>query len=99
MSDFERLQRIETKIDELATAMTQLVRIEERQIQQREDMRRLEQRVDDQRKELDNVEKTCRDLKTDINIWVNRGIGLWAAFVLVWTVLNSPTIRAILFNK
>lgn len=75
----EAFTRLEGKVDKLTDAITQLVRVEERQITQGVRLASLEERAT---KGEANWQATDRKLDQ----WVNRGIGVWGVVVLVWTV-------------
>ncbi len=85
----ERLLRIEDKLDIVSDALTQLVRIEERQIQQREDFKRLEEGVKEAASAAKVAKEKAEDADKKITIWINRGMGLWGGAMLLWSALNS----------
>lgn len=82
-------RRLEGKVDKLSDAVTKLVLVEERQTNQGERIGRLEQRVA-------AVEAT--GFKTDrvLHQWINRGIGVWAVVLVLFTLLQ---FGAKLFGK
>lgn len=92
----DRLGRIEDKLDDLSSAMTQLVRMEERQIQQREDMKRLESEVDAVDKKAAAAKTLADEAKAKIDTWVNRGIGLWGGAMALWAIANSKVFLALI---
>jgi hypothetical protein len=71
--------RIERKVDQLREAITQLVRVEERQMSHGQRLGALEQ---------DMVATKAQGVETRSRLesWINRGIGLWALAVTMWTV-------------
>lgn len=76
-SDFERL---ETKLDRLADAVSRLVVIEERQSSQGQRTGALEQR-------MSTVEEHSRNVDKKLDQWVNRGVGMWAIVCLAATAV------------
>jgi hypothetical protein len=77
--DVAQLQRLENKVDKLTDAVTQLVRVEERQINHGVRIGEVEHEVALIRQYVSTVEKK-------VDQWVNRGIGVWGVTLLVWTV-------------
>lgn len=78
MSD-ENLIRLEGKVDKLTEAITQLVRVEERQVSQGQRIAAIEERAT-------KIEALWQATDRKLDQWVNRGIGVWGVVVLVWTV-------------
>jgi hypothetical protein len=76
--DFKRL---EGKVDKLAEAITKLVLVEERQANQGERIGRVEQRVS-------AVETAAAKTDRTVQMWINRGIGVWGLAVLVFTLVQ-----------
>lgn len=76
--DFKRL---EGKVDKLAEAITKLVLVEERQANQGERIGRVEQRVA-------SVETATSKTDRTVQMWINRGIGVWGLAVLVFTMVQ-----------
>jgi len=76
--DFKRL---EGKVDKLAEAITKLVLVEERQANQGERIGRVEQRVA-------AVETAVAKTDRTVQMWINRGIGVWGLAVLVFTMVQ-----------
>lgn len=76
-SDFERL---ETKLDRLADAVSRLVVIEERQSSQGQRTGAIEQR-------LSTVEEHVRNVDKKLDQWINRGVGMWAIVCLAATAV------------
>lgn len=72
------LARIEAKVDRVAEAINQLVRVEERQIGHSDRLNALEARTT-------TVEEAQRATDRELSKWINRGIGMWALAVFVWT--------------
>lgn len=77
--DVAQLQRLENKVDKLTDAVTQLVRVEERQINHGVRIGEVENRVTLLQHGILAVERK-------VDQWVNRGIGVWGVALLVWTV-------------
>lgn len=92
----DRLGRIEDKLDTVTEALTQLVRIEERQIQQREDLRRVEAGMASIEKKSGEAMGKAKEIDDKLSTWVNRGIGLWGGAMAIWAVLNSKFFIEIL---
>jgi hypothetical protein len=76
--DFKRL---EGKVDKLGDAITKLVLVEERQANQGERIGRVEQRVA-------SVETAAAKTDRTVQMWINRGIGVWGLAVLVFTLVQ-----------
>jgi hypothetical protein len=74
-------RRLEGKVDKMADAVMKLVLVEERQANQGERIGRVEQRVA-------AVEASA--IKTDrtLQMWINRGIGVWGVAVVVFTLVQ-----------
>ena len=79
--DFKRL---EGKVDKLADAVTKLVLVEERQANQGERIGRVEQRVA-------AVETSSSKLDKKVEMWINRGIGVWGLAVTIFTLVQFGT--------
>ena len=79
--DFKRL---ESKVDKLTEAVTRLVLVEERLSNQGERIGRVEQRV------ADNETQTQK-LDRRLEMWVNRGIGVWGLAVTLFALLQYGT--------
>ncbi len=77
----EDFRRLESKVDKLTDAVTRLILIEERQSSQGERIGKCESAlaVHDQA-----IHKTDRK----VDQWVNRGIGVWAAAAMLFTVVQ-----------
>lgn len=75
-SDFRRL---EDKVDRLTEAITQLVRVEERQLNQGQQLVVIDARLTKQ-------DDRITDLDRSLSRWVNRGVGAWALAVTAWTI-------------
>ena len=76
--DFKRL---ESKVDKLTDAVTRLILIEERQSSQGERIGKVETQI----AVLENAHG-----KTDkiLNMWINRGVGVWVAAGCIWAVIQ-----------
>lgn len=79
--DFKRL---EGKVDKLADAVTKLVLVEERLSNQGERIGRVEQRVS-------VVETHTQKLDRRLEMWVNRGIGVWGLAVTLFAIIQYGT--------
>lgn len=77
----EDFRRLESKVDKLTDAVTRLILIEERQSSQGERIGKCESAlaVHDQA-----IHKTDRK----VDQWINRGIGVWAAAAVLFTVVQ-----------
>ena len=75
MSINDPFHRLESKVDELTDAVTKLVLFEERQSVQAAAITSLTTRVESTERKLD--------------MWVNRGIGVWAFAVSAFTLFKS----------
>ena len=76
--DFKRL---EGKVDKLGDAVQKLILVEERQANQGERIGRVEQRVA-------AVETATSKTDRTVQMWINRGIGVWGLAVLVFTMVQ-----------
>jgi hypothetical protein len=74
-------RRLEGKVDKMADAVMKLVLVEERQANQGERIGRVEQRV---------AAVKASAIKTDrtLQMWINRGIGVWGVAVVVFTLVQ-----------
>ena len=75
MTPTNDLYRIESKVDDLTQAVTKLVLFEERQTVQAISIAALTLRVASTEQKLD--------------MWVNRGIGVWALAVTLFTIYKA----------
>tara|TARA_R110000868_G_scaffold70292_1_gene206628 strand:+ start:151 stop:420 length:270 start_codon:yes stop_codon:yes gene_type:complete len=74
-------RRLEGKVDKLGDAVQKLVLVEERQANQGERIGRVEQRVA-------SVETAAAKTDRTVQMWINRGIGVWGLAVLVFTLVQ-----------
>lgn len=74
-------RRLEGKVDKLAEAITKLVLVEERQANQGERIGRVEQRVA-------SVETATAKTDRTLQMWINRGIGVWGLAALIFTLVQ-----------
>lgn len=74
-----QLERLEHKVDKLTDAVTQLVRVEERQINHGVRIGEVEHKLALTQQHVTTVEKK-------VDQWINRGIGLWSVAIVLWTV-------------
>jgi len=81
--DFKRL---ESKVDKLTDAVTRLILIEERQSSQGERIGKLE---------TSHASLSTAHAKTErtLHMWVNRGIGVWVAVGLAFTIVQFVVKR------
>lgn len=75
------IARLEAKVDKLVDAVMRLVVIEERQSAQGERIGKAEQRIT-------AVETTASKTDRKVDMWVNRGIGVWALAALIFTIVQ-----------
>lgn len=76
--DFKRL---ENKVDKLTDAVSKLILFEERQATQGERIGAVEAKVSVHESSLQRVDRK-------IDQWVNRGIGVWAAAAIVFSLFQ-----------
>jgi len=74
-------RRLEGKVDKLSDAVTKLVLVEERQTNQGERIGKLEQRVA-------SVETANSKTDRTLHMWINRGVGVWALAVAIFSILQ-----------
>lgn len=74
-------RRLEGKVDKLGDAVGKLILFEERQMNQGERIGRVEQRVA-------AVETATSKTDRTVQMWINRGIGVWGLAVLVFTLVQ-----------
>jgi hypothetical protein len=74
-------RRLEGKVDKLGDAIQRLIIIEERQSSQGERIGRVEQRVA-------AVETAASKTDRMVQMWINRGIGVWGLAVVVFTMVQ-----------
>ena len=80
-SDF---QRLENKVDKLTDAVMRLVLIEERQTTQGERIGACEAKIQVNETAIAKTERK-------VDQWVNRGIGVWLAAMLVYSIVELGT--------
>ena len=76
--DFKRL---ETKVDKLTDAVGKLILFEERQANQGERIGNVEAKISVHDAALQRVDRK-------VDQWVNRGMGVWAAAAIVFSVVQ-----------
>jgi hypothetical protein len=74
-------RRLEGKVDKLAEAVTKLVLVEERQANQGERIGKVEQKVA-------SLETAHNKLDRTTQMWINRGVGVWALAVALFSILQ-----------
>lgn len=77
----EAILRLESKVDKLTDAVQRLILIEERQTTQGERIGKCESAI-----AVNEV--TIQKVDTKVERWVNRGIGVWAVAVVLFTLLQ-----------
>lgn len=77
--DIEDFHRLEDKVDKVVDALNKLVLVEERQSTQGIRIGELEKEVATLKAQI-----IINDRKVDQ--WINRGIGVWALAIVVWTL-------------
>jgi hypothetical protein len=77
----EDFRRLESKVDKLTDAVTRLILIEERQSSQGERIGKLE---------TNHASLATSHAKTErtLQMWVNRGIGVWVAVGIAFTIVQ-----------
>lgn len=81
-SDAEWRARLEARLDRLTDAVTQLVRVEERQVNQGTALERVAGR-------MEVMEKILQATVIKVDTWVARGVTVWAVVVVAWTLYTS----------
>ena len=79
MTDPADFRRLELKVDRLTEVISNLVRVEERQLSQGERIGILEKRVS-------VAEAAGRATDKKVDQWVNRGIGVWAVACVIFAI-------------
>lgn len=86
--DFSRLEK---KVDKITDALNTLIRVEER--------------LGDQGRRIGDAETAVGKLEVKIDLvdkkvdkWINRGIGIWALVVTLWTVFEFLSSRGLTFG-
>jgi hypothetical protein len=79
MTNDQDFQRLENKVDKLTDAVMRLVLIEERQTTQGERIGACEAKIQVNEAAIAKTEKK-------VDQWVNRGIGVWLAAMLLFTL-------------
>ena len=74
-------RRLESKVDKLTDAVSKLVLVEERLANQGERIGRVEQRVS-------VVETSHQKLDRKVEMWINRGIGVWGLAVTLFALVQ-----------
>lgn len=80
----EDFRRLEQKVDRLTDAIQRLILIEERQSTMGERIGTCESRIA-------VTEVTIQKVDTKVERWINRGIGVWAVAVVMFTLLQFGT--------
>lgn len=75
------LRRLEDKVDKLADAIQRLILIEERQTSQGERLNKVESTIEVHDVRIQHVDRK-------IEMWVNRGIGVWGLAVTVFAMIE-----------
>jgi uncharacterized coiled-coil protein SlyX len=81
MTSDEDFKRLESKVDKLTDAVMRLVLIEERQSTQGERIGKVETQVASLQTAHNKTDKT-------LHMWVNRGVGVWVAVGIVFTLVQ-----------
>ena len=77
-------RRLESKVDKLTDAVSKLVLVEERLANQGERIGRVEQRVS-------VVETSHSKLDRKVEMWINRGTGVWGLAVTLFALVQFGT--------
>ena len=83
--DTADLLRIERKVDRLSDAVEKLVLIEERQTTQGGRIGLVEQR-------LAALEASLQATDRKVDMWINRGIGVWALAATLFAILKTMKV-------
>lgn len=78
----EMFERLENKIDKLSEAVSRLIVVEERQLNQGERLGRCEGAVESVRTFAESTDRK-------VDQWVNRGIGIWALAVTLFAIYQA----------
>lgn len=81
MTSDEDFRRLESKVDKLTDAVMRLILIEERQSTQGERIGKLENKTA-------SIETAQMKTEKTLHMWVNRGIGVWALAVALFTIFQ-----------
>lgn len=82
----QQLQRLENKVDKLTDAVTQLVRVEERQITHGV-------RLGDVENRITHLAVVTGATEKRLDQWINRGIGMWSIAVVLWSVFLAFKVQ------
>jgi hypothetical protein len=74
-------RRLESKVDKLTDAVGKLILFEERQATQGERIGSMEGKISVHDVHLQRIDKK-------VDQWVNRGVGVWAAVAIVFTLVK-----------
>lgn len=74
--------RLESKVDRLTDAITQLVRVEERQITHAS-------RLDTLEGDLKTTKEAIAAVDRKVDSWVNRGVGMWTVAMIAWAIYSA----------
>jgi hypothetical protein len=77
----EDFRRLESKVDKLTDAVTRLILLEERQTNQGERIGATESRCA-------VLESGLQRTDRKVDQWVNRGVGVWAAAAVIFTIVQ-----------
>lgn len=77
----EDIRRLEQKVDKLTDAVSKLILFEERQMNQGERIGKCEAAVAVCDTSISRVDRK-------VDMWINRGIGIWVAAVVVFTLVQ-----------
>lgn len=81
MTTDEDFRRLESKVDKLTDAVMRLIIIEERQSSQGERIGKIEVNVASLETAHAKTDKT-------MHMWINRGVGVWVAVGIVFTLVQ-----------
>jgi len=79
------MQRLERRVDDLILKVEKVILIEERQAAQGIRIGVLEQRMAADELVTQVLEKT-------LSSWINRGIGVWIAAAIIFTLVSTPEV-------
>lgn len=100
MATKEDIRELRSDVSKLTEMVGQLVRVEERQSFHDDRITAneiaLTNEIKDRARTEGEIKTEMAKIRGDLDKWVNRGLGFWAAAVLVFAILNAPSFIAAL---
>jgi hypothetical protein len=85
--------RLEKKVDRLTSSLDKLLLFEERQKNQGERVGDIETDVGGLKTKIEGIEKSLQEkietIDKKVDRWINRGIGVWALAVALFTIFQT----------